>query len=72
VNTALSEQWQWHTEHRGNALACVWECLPKLEPDQTRTRSTRFKRKVRLNHFTKWPRAVRLNHFTKWPRAATW
>ncbi len=29
-------------EHRGNALVCVWECLPK-----SRTRSTRFKRRAR-------------------------
>ena len=21
-------------EHRGNALVCVWECLPKVEPDR--------------------------------------
>jgi hypothetical protein len=26
-------------------------------PPESRTRSTRFKRRVRLNHFTKWPRA---------------
>ena len=35
-------------EHRGNALACVWDCLPKVEPDRHF-----FKRRVRPNHFTK-------------------
>ena len=40
-------------KHRGNALVCV-----KGMPPESRTRSTRFKRKVRLYHFTKWPRAA--------------
>jgi hypothetical protein len=38
-------------EHRGSALACVWECLPKV---QTR-RSARFKRNVPPSHFSARP-----------------
>jgi hypothetical protein len=45
----FASRWATGTEeHSGSAVACVWDCLPA-----NRARSTRFKGRVRLSHFTK-------------------